>query len=266
MITRRARALAIGLLAVAAGPAAAADIGAPPPIARAPAIAPPPVNSWTGCYIGGHGGGAFVNVSRAWTVTDHYQFAGSAFDTDLTTFTAGGQLGCQWQLNQWVVGLEGGGSFVGKDNTVHRSPFLSPVGSDPVFVGNNIESVLFAVGRVGYLFTPQLLVYAKGGYANVGVQSHIQDSLNAAGTLLHFSDSTVRHGGWIAGAGIDWLFARDWIIGVDYSFIHTETGTHTGSVGGVAPAPPLLYQTDINADLHMVVARISYLFHWGGRP
>jgi outer membrane immunogenic protein len=265
MIIGRAPALALALLALAAGTAAAADLGAPPPPPTAPAIVPPPLNAWTGCYIGGHGGGTFVDFSRKWTVTDHYQFAGTALDTNFTSFAAGGQIGCQWQLNQWVVGLEGSGSWVGTDSTRHQSPFASPVGSDPVAVADNIESLYTIVARGGYLFTPQLLLYAKAGYANVGVQTHIQDSLNPTGALLHFSDSSVRQGAWIVGGGIDWLFARDWIFGVDYSFIHTETGTHTGGIGGVAPAPPLFYQTDVQADLHMVVARLSYLFHWGGR-
>jgi hypothetical protein len=42
---------AVGALALA-GPALPADI----PVKAPPAVAPVPVFTWTGCYIGGHGG------------------------------------------------------------------------------------------------------------------------------------------------------------------------------------------------------------------
>src|ERR1700760_461400 len=90
--------VAAALLAV---PAAAADL---------PYKAPPmPIEvwTWTGCYLGGSGGGLWVH--KRWTDND-------PFDTTrgqvLYSHTASGgmigaQGGCDWQTGRWVFGFEG---------------------------------------------------------------------------------------------------------------------------------------------------------------
>src|SRR5881296_586308 len=58
---------AVGALAIA-GPALAADI----PVKAPPAVAPVPVFTWTGCYIGGHAG--FGSAQKYYELTHDEAF------------------------------------------------------------------------------------------------------------------------------------------------------------------------------------------------
>jgi outer membrane immunogenic protein len=239
-----------------AGFASAADlpVKAPPPIV-APAI------SWTGCYIGGHVSGAWADTNRTWAVTDHYQVLGDSFSHDFNSVGGGAQVGCQYQFNQFVLGIEGTGTWYdnGNDDLV-LSPFGSTVGSDPIRVSSNLRNIYTVVGRAGYVVVPEVLLYVKGGFARTDIGSYIDDS------ALHFSGDAQRHNGWTIGAGVEWQFFRGWVLGLDYGYVRAESKTHVSPVLGPAPAPPLLYATEIDADIHTVQARISYLFNVGGAP
>ncbi len=84
-------------LALSAGIAAAADLPPPPIMQPAPPsmMSPMPIAyNWSGFYIGGHGG---------------WGWASGAFDDG---FVVGGQVGVNWQYNNFVLGAEGDGSFV----------------------------------------------------------------------------------------------------------------------------------------------------------
>src|SRR5262245_23144309 len=116
----------LGLSSIAAvmlgGAAQAADmpVKAPPP-------APAPVfYNWTGFYIGGHIGGAFVNRDNDHRV-DHdnncfkWDYKLACFEDgdrgrNRSSFIAGGQVGFNYQVGQWVWGVEGQISAIIRDN------------------------------------------------------------------------------------------------------------------------------------------------------
>src|SRR4051794_39011716 len=89
--------------AIAFQPAAAADL--PPPVVRpppvaAPVVVPVPVLSWTGFYIGVHGGGGWSRKSWGDTTTDcipailgDYSLIPGACAADQGSHTAKGALG-----------------------------------------------------------------------------------------------------------------------------------------------------------------------------
>jgi outer membrane immunogenic protein len=99
--------------------ARAADLArrAPPPM-----VAPAPVYSWTGCYVGAH-------VGWGWGNNHHTQssfsstFTGTPRTGGINTngALAGGQVGCNYQFagwspwagGNWVVGVQG--DFAGTD-------------------------------------------------------------------------------------------------------------------------------------------------------
>jgi outer membrane immunogenic protein len=87
-------AVSASALALITGVAAAADL---PPImepAPPPMVSPVPIAyNWSGVYVGAHGG---------------WGFGDGAFDDG---FVIGGQIGVNWQWNNFVLGAEGDGSF-----------------------------------------------------------------------------------------------------------------------------------------------------------
>jgi len=98
----------IVMLSLVGAAAQAADLPSPP----SPALvysAPPVIAyfTWTGCYLGGNVGGAWA--SRDW----NDQIPGDPlFGTDLGSYNTSGalggaQAGCNYQIGNWVVGLQG---------------------------------------------------------------------------------------------------------------------------------------------------------------
>jgi outer membrane immunogenic protein len=82
----------VGLTALLAAPAMAADLAARP----LPVKAPPPVFSWTGCYLGVHVGAGKQSSDQISEGT----FGGVGA-------VGGAQAGCNYQWRQFVVGVEG---------------------------------------------------------------------------------------------------------------------------------------------------------------
>jgi len=120
-----------------------------------------PVWNWAGFYIGGHVGGGAGNANFS------DPFGGSIYGDNVSTpvFLAGGQIGYNFQKDNWVFGLEGDASWASSDGT---STCLAVSG---FYVSSNCHSNpgFFAsvAGRVGYALGPlgRTLVYAKGGAA-----------------------------------------------------------------------------------------------------
>jgi outer membrane immunogenic protein len=98
-MTRRLLPIAGVLTVLAAGSATAADVSA----LRTMAVAPSSYN-WTGCYLGIQGGGIAYRNNLAGTWAD-----GGLF---------GGQDGCNYQIDHFVVGLELEDAWSGSDATL----------------------------------------------------------------------------------------------------------------------------------------------------
>ena len=113
------------LAITAAAPAFGADLGARPYYNKAPVYAAP-IYNWTGFYIGGHIGGAFSGSNN---------FNGLVLSDNSARFLGGVQAGADWQFApNWVVGVEGQYSWLGKNNLnaiLPRRPTSTPTTSAP---------------------------------------------------------------------------------------------------------------------------------------
>ena len=140
--------LATVALAALAAPALGADLGARP-YKKAPAYAAPLYN-WTGFYLGGHLGGAFSGSNN---------FNGLVLSDYSARLLGGVQAGADWQFApNWVVGVEGQYSWLGKNNLNATFP------NGCVSTTTTSARIASITGRVGYTWGPGL-VYVKGGYA-----------------------------------------------------------------------------------------------------
>ena len=240
----------------------AADLPArmPPP----PPPASPPVFTWTGFYIGVNGG--YYDQQGTQVVgTPIATFAGAVagltpLQATAATFNlprthgglAGGQVGYNWQANQYVVlGVEGdfdgafsnncgnnnggGGGFGSNCNTqavTLTNPAAAGTGVNSVTSGSDQLRWLATLrGRLGILPLPNLLVYGTGGVAfgqvssNVNIIQTFPGTVDAA-TIVGINGCNNNNGGGFggnnngncvrvggtAGGGVEWMFLPGWSV------------------------------------------------------
>ena len=261
-------------LAISAGSALAADLPsrkeAPPPVY----IAPAPVATWTGFYVGLNLGGGWASNGG----NDSYlPYADTTYGIGATPFpgaspnlfflpgggttgnntggvVGGGQVGYNYQFNQFVVGAETdfqGTSITGGNQGNYAGLYNSPYpGSttgvlSPLVTGNggNLGLPWFGTvrGRVGYLVTPTLLLYGTAGFAYGGV------------TAFQRSNTST---GWTAGGGVEWMFAPHWSAKLEYLYVDLTSsgiyGAYTGWELGNNHHP----------EINVVRVGVNYLFNF----
>src|SRR6266700_5254478 len=89
---------ALSISALASVNALAADLPQRPAY-KVPMAAPAPVYNWTGCYVGANIGGAWGNINATDVTT------GATVSPRNSGFAGGGQVGCDYQMSQWVFGV-----------------------------------------------------------------------------------------------------------------------------------------------------------------
>jgi outer membrane immunogenic protein len=216
----------------AAAPAVAADLAARP-YTKAPAMVAA-IYDWSGFYIGINGGGASARTT--WDLVG----GGREGSHDATGGTVGGQIGYRWQSGQWVFGVEGQGNWADFSGDNVSALFATRNRS-------KIDSFGLITGQVGYAWN-NVLVYVKGGAAVVGDKYEVFST--ASGSLLASNDQT-RWGGTV-GAGLEYGFAPNWSVGVEYNhiFLEDKDVTFAGLRG-----------TDrISQDVDMGLVRLNYKF------
>lgn len=255
----------VGATLAFAGSALAADLGKP--VYKAPPLMP--VFSWTGCYIGGNAGYAWGESNTSETLGGTWPGFGPVINggvvatatTSINTngFTGGGQIGCNWQTGQFVLGLEGDGEYLGLSGSSSTSAIVSGA------LVTNSASVsshsLFTVRpRVGFA-AGQALFYATGGLAvgNVSfsdTQTYGPGSFSGSTSVASGSVSSTKTG-WTVGGGVEYAIDNHWIAGVEYLYVNL------GSVSfNTAVIPFPTFTNGFSADFkeNLVRARLSYKF------
>jgi outer membrane immunogenic protein len=190
----------IAAAALCGAPALAADMPVKAPVYKA---APAPMFSWTGCYVGGNIGGGWAR--NTWNLV-----SAGGLDDEAAPHShgllGGGQVGCDYQAGAWVFGVEG--MFDWSDL---RGSALDPLAAG-VIENDKFKWLGTATGRVGYAFD-RTLFYAKGGAAWVNGRHFFTGPAGTTGTLTQTTD------GWVVGGGVEWSFAPQWSVKVEYDHI-----------------------------------------------
>jgi outer membrane immunogenic protein len=234
----------VGLIALgmASAPASAADLAA-----RPYTKAPPPMIAamydWSGFYIGINGGWAETHDRRFFNPT------GTLLgDYDMSGGTVGGQVGYRWQAGAWVFGLEAQGNWADLTGSTTNT-FLGA----PNLVRSKMDAFGLFTGQIGYAWN-NVLLYAKGGAA-------VTDR-NYEFAAPGFLASTGYDTRWspTVGAGLEYGFAPNWSIGIEYNHIFEDRhGATFTTPGGVVVAGPF----NTGGDTDMVLGRLNYKFGFG---
>ncbi|OKO71824.1 outer membrane beta-barrel protein [Bradyrhizobium sp. AS23.2] len=240
--------LTIGMCTVTS--AMAADMQAAykaPPAAR--------VYSWTGCYLGGNGGGARAN-------NDFAPLSGVALDTVRSNGWFGGaQAGCDYQVGSWVFGI--GGQFDWADMK-GTALVLPPGGTAGLQLTSKLDRFATATGRIGYAFD-RVLIYAKGGAA----WAHFQHDIGAFDSVTNTITPALTGGqnvaGFVVGGGFEFALLPNLSFMAEYNYLDfgtngVQTGCVTGGCGGGGGAGLTF---DIRQNVHLFTLGLNYRFNLG---
>jgi outer membrane immunogenic protein len=267
------------LLAIAAIPVACAAIGAAGaadmPV-KVPVRTPVPTYAWTGFYVGGELGGKWADTT--WTTISTSDLPGTIVDASSprnyrpSGFRGGAYAGYNRQIANWVLGLEA--DLAWADNTVTTAGipgcaiecFLGAPGP-----GVDVASVRMgwdasARGRLGYLMTPDLLIYGTGGVAwqNIETSGTCQHSVSdpqctrASGDPFDTQTNRRNLTGWTIGGGLEKMY-RNWILRGEYRF--SRFGNLNGVFPFAAPGPPPgsdFSRYNLSVDTNIVTVGLAY--------
>jgi outer membrane immunogenic protein len=228
---------AIAALVLGTTAGSAADL---PMKAKAPPLEA--IYDWTGFYIGIAGGGSLGTSNHEDRFDNPYTLG-----YNVKGGLVGGTVGYNWQMSNFVFGLEGDLSWVSEIGT---HPDDGPVG-DPTFSSSTKENWLAtARARFGYAVN-NLLFYGTGGYAGAGVQAAIKNSFTNAVIV----SSTTTRNGWTVGAGLEWGFAPNWSAKFEYLYMRFDDNKAFNTLG-LADGP----RGSVPLDDNVVRAGINYRF------
>src|SRR4051812_8826306 len=270
--------------------ASAADMAykaAPVPMAPAPF-------SWTGFYIGANVGGAwtpntggsdFGPLYPGFIVLAPQAAIPTVFPGQLDVLAAGGrqsgvigggQIGYNWQVNQFVLGFEAdaqGSGLKGSTASATRSfgaPILLATVNQTVTVDfGRIDWMASFRGRAGFAVN-QALFYVTGGAAVAEIGGSTTTVVNGpgiaipAGTFVATNGGDRTRWGWTIGAGVEWAFSQNWSVAGEYR--HTDFGnrattfTIPDGFGGTFATGTSSNRLTVD----QATARINYRFNWGG--
>lgn len=202
------------LLALSSSASVAADLAKTEQAPAAPAAEP--AYTWTGAYVGAYAGGAV-----GWNGLKNYGGA-----SNLTffpgSFTGGGLAGFNYQLDPFVLGVEGEiGSDAWKQSGAYRNAAngLRNATSEGTYVGRIRARLGYAAG--------DFLFYGAGGV------SFADDRVTQTNPTNGNSD-TIRKDlvGWNAGVGVEYAFSQNWTGRFEYIYDNFgQTNYNFQSVG-----------------------------------
>jgi opacity protein-like surface antigen len=239
------------------GPAVAA---APAIYAKAPPM-PPPLQSWAGFYIGGHGG-------YGWEENDFStQFFTNLFLGGIKSkgWLGGGQAGYNWQCASADAGFEIDGSATGIKGSSAPATIggAGIIGGTTQTLSDNVKYLATVRGRLGWTPASNWLLYATGGLASEAVDRtllRVTDLGGGIGTRTNL-DSPLVHFGWVAGAGVEsFIGSSNWIARLEY--LHYDFGTVETAFQTISTNPgiPTVTERGGRQTIDTVRAGVSYKF------
>ena len=146
----------------------------------------------------------------------------------------GGRIGYDFQRGNIVYGIDGELT----DSTTKARSYNALTAGDRFSVETGRD--LYVGGRLGYVISPQAMIYGKGGYTNARVESRYQATTTSENELV---DKT-NLGGFRLGAGLEYKLTPSSFVTAEYRY------SHYGDIDGY----------DIDLDRHQLMAGLGIRF------
>jgi outer membrane immunogenic protein len=226
------------LAALIGTPAFAADMA----LKAAPPPGPPPC-VWCGWYIGANAGwvGSLNNnVGLSGTDTGTGGFGSeladgstpSTFHVRYNGFIGGGQVGYNWEIGNFVAGLEadldGASAKANLSQTNLPQPPFPARATITTNVSNKLDYLGTFRGRLGIAVSNPFLLYVTGGLAYGETELGASSVCLTCGPVRNLATvDKSTHAGWTVGFGGEWMFAPHWSLKAEYLYYDLGTNTTT---------------------------------------
>lgn len=222
---------------------------------------PPPQVNWSGAYVGAHLGGTL-------TFTDiHSPFGPSIYGDSVRASgaVAGGQIGYNWQLDRWVLGIEAEASWAdafGSNTCFAFSGF---------YISANCKADIDATGtfsgRAGWLLGPdgETLLYGKAGLA--WQHANMFASANGLPATPQQTSKNAYRWGFSLGAGVERAIGSNWSLRAEYGYRRFDHDGFTSPPGLLQTRPVVAPNEDVDvapravhasSDAHLLKLGINY--------
>ncbi|MFA6154060.1 outer membrane protein [Mesorhizobium sp.] len=194
--------------------------------------------TWTGLYFGGFAGGSFGDTDFEAGPSGGPTLLG--LSVSASGFTGGGQIGYDWQVDNFVFGAVADIAF--SDYKAKVSAEIIPFGSGEA--ESKLQYLGTVRGRLGYAWD-RALIYGHGGLA----YGKSEQTISFNGNEI-YSGSKTRTG-WTVGAGIEYKLTDHVSFGTEYAYV--DLGNKSIYDDG---------DTFVNEDLkfHTIKALVNYRF------
>jgi outer membrane immunogenic protein len=263
-------------------------------VKAAPIPMAPAVFSWTGFYIGANVGGAwtgnnggsdfgplfppFIVLPPAVAIPTVIpgQLASLVGDGRRSGVIGGGQIGYNWQVNQFVLGVEADavgtglkGSTASASRTIGAPIFAVPVTQTVTVDFGHVEWMASFRGRAGFAVN-QALFYVTGGGAVAEFGGSRTTLVNGpgisipAGTFVTTTGGSTTRWGWTVGGGIEWAFNQNWSVAGEYRYTDFGNRASTFDIPSGLAAGPVFFTGTGRSRLTVEQATLRLNYRFGG--
>jgi outer membrane immunogenic protein len=208
--------------------ASAADMPLADMPLKAP-LAPVPYASynWTGFYAGVEAGPSWGS-EQVTRVDGGVAFPNGFTDSpvNLSGFLGGVYAGYNYQINQFVFGVDG--DYTWADLTGSGSDASPLVAGSVAHENVTVNWIATVTGRLGYAVNDWLL-FVKGGGAWAGWSSGGDRTL-ASGAVTDSSSSSDNRDGWTVGGGFEYAFLPHASLKLEYDYVGLNTASYSSTV------------------------------------
>jgi outer membrane immunogenic protein len=270
---------AAALLLASIAPAGAQAPPPPPPMAPPMMMGTAPAwDAWQGWYAGVNLGAGWGDTSASLTPNGCLLISGCGAggpptfsrSVNFSGPLGGVQFGYNWHVApSWLLGLETDfdGSGVTTHGSTHTNTLPAPLtGTATSSVSAGQDYLGTVRGRIGWVATPDLMIFGTGGFAYGQEHVAANVSFSSSGASFTGNKSDLKTG-WVAGGGVEYAFAPQWSLRGEYLYV--DLGNNSDSVHLISPTPPGVvpgvgYRTSVSTGENII--RVAVNYHFGAPP
>ena len=249
-------AAAAALLIAGTAASSAADMAVKAP----PVVAPAPIWSWTGFYIGGHVGAGWGTTESTLDniIAPGFPAVAVGFpiaQNSRSGFLGGGQVGYNYQSGWAVFGVQGDIAGMDVKGTTPCLFVLSCTAKS--------DWLATVSGRFGGVVADRTLVYVKGGAAWLNT-THSLNVPAFGGGLGGFTGLSAESTafGWLLGLGAEYAFTPNWSAFIEYDYMDFDRKNVAFNLA-IPGGPAATANVSIQNKLSIAKVGVNYKFNWG---